>query len=471
MIEQRVRETIREQHLFAKGETTVVAVSGGLDSVVLLDVLLTLREQDGVPGEIVVAHFDHGLRGEESERDALFIETLCAQKRIPFCTDRKNVSLHAEEHRLSTQVAARELRYEFLSGVAQRVQARTIATAHHADDQAETVLMRILRGTSTKGLGGIPYARTEQGCQIVRPLLDVWRDEIETYARQRQLLHREDSSNASTKYLRNKIRIRLLPELARDYNPGVKTALTQLANIAREEDAYLNDLAQREFDRVAQPEGDRVRIEAKSLAVTPLPLQRRVITLILYYLCGHTKQWEHTHVESVQSLLDSRSPGSQLSLPEGLTAWREYDLLYIGKQASSSHLSALPLEPIDVTVPGAVELSESAIRLEWTVTEGVPQRPQDAWEAHFDADDLSGSRIYIRTWTKGDKVRPFGMNGSRRISDILGEAKVPKHRRAVWPLLTVGDEIAWVVGIRRGQQATVTTRTARTLVIRATELS
>jgi tRNA(Ile)-lysidine synthase len=469
---ERVRETIREQRLFQPGETTVVAVSGGVDSVVLLDVLLKLRDRDNVPGEIVVAHLDHGLRGRESEQDLLFVETLCRERRITCYTRRADVAGYAKERGLSIQVAAREVRYAFLGDVARWTGARTVTTAHHADDQAETVLMRILRGTSTKGLGGIPYRRPGPRFDLVRPLLDVWRHEIEAYARAEHLACREDSSNASTKYLRNKIRIHLLPHLMADYNPGVKTALVQLAKLAREDEAYLAELAAAEFRRVVEQAGPgRVSVEVASLAVMPLPLQRRVITLILYYLCGHTKQWEHAHVESVRSLLDSRDPGAELSLPEGLAAWREYDRLYVGTKQSHTPLTDSPLEPLDITAPGALILPESSIHLTWTVVDGVPERPKDAYEAHFDADDLSGSRIYIRTWTTGDSLRPLGMSGRKLVSDILGEAKVPKHRRARWPLLCIGDEIAWVIGIRRGQQALVTPRTARTLVIRATELS
>jgi tRNA(Ile)-lysidine synthase len=462
---------IREHRLFDAGDKVLVAVSGGIDSVVLLHALWQMKRKGELNVLLYVVHVDHGLR-EESGEDARFVQELAEKWGLPCHVGRFDVAAYAKQHRLSIQVAARDVRYEYFAKVAEEVGATKLATAHQADDQAETVLMRILRGTSIKGLGGIPLRRREAAYEIVRPLLATTREEIEGYARDQGLNYREDASNASTKYLRNKIRIRLLPELEREYNRGVKAGLNQLAAMARDDEALLAELAREAYAKAVEEEVQgRIRVKANVLGVMPLPLQRRVITLILYYLCGHTIQWEHLHVESILKMLGAESPSAELSLPAGIAAWREYDSLLLGERPDLPLQGEAPLEPFTVSFPGTHAFPELGFRLEGTVVDGVPPRPRDAWEALFDADELSGSCIYIRTWATGDTIRPIGLHGTKLISDVFGEAKIPRHRRSRWPLLCLNGEIAWVIGIRRAQIAAVSHNTTRTLVLRATELT
>jgi tRNA(Ile)-lysidine synthase len=464
----QVRQTIREHRLLEPGDRVLAAVSGGVDSVVLLHALLALREELGIT--VLVAHVDHGLRGEVSRQDRAFVEQLAAQWQLDVLAESFDVKEYAKLYGLSTQAAAREVRYDFLSKAAQAAGATKLATAHHADDQAETVLMRILRGTGLRGLGGIPIRRREEGAdaELIRPLLQVWRAEIESYARDNGILYREDASNASTQYLRNKIRIQLLPELAAAYNEGVKAHLVQLAEQAREDDQYLNELAEREYLRICQTDADgSISADVRLLGVIPLPLQRRVITLILYYLRGHTSQWEQVHIESIGSLLTNRYPSAELHLPHGIVARRVYDRLFFTAAQAAPPASEVPPAPCELSKLGRYELPEYGIALELREVEGVPSRPRDAWVAHFDADELLSSRIYIRSRAAGDLVRPIGLHGTKRISDVFVDAKVPKAERATWPLFCINDSIAWVVGLTRGQAGLVTSKTQRTLVVSA----
>lgn len=478
---ETVRATIRRQGLFAEREPLVAAVSGGIDSMALLHLLLELG------ASVTVAHVDHMLRGDESAEDASFVEASCRRLGVPLFRKSFDVAAHAAARRLSVQEAAREIRYQYLEEVARETGGRKVVTAHHADDQAETVLMRLLRGTGLKGLGGIPYRRPlseEGGIEVVRPLLDVRREEIERYAAQTGIAHREDRSNASTKYLRNKIRIQLLPLLEGEYEADVRGKLLRLAETAREDEKLLHDMAVEAMARVAAAVNEaQMRVDVKELAILPVPLQRRVITLILYYLRGHTKQWEQVHIDSLRALALHSNPSAAQSLPHGLAAWREYDRLCIGAAESgpgTGHDTGLeedsvqPLSERDVWYvsgeQGMHTLDKSGIRLAWHTIDGVLPRPSGAWEIHLDADEVSTSRIYIRTWAIGDRFRPLGLPGTKLVSDVFIDAKVPKRKRFDWPLLCLGNEVAWVIGIRRGRQALVTGHTRRTLVIRATLL-
>ncbi|MFC4767564.1 tRNA lysidine(34) synthetase TilS [Effusibacillus consociatus] len=467
----RVRRTIKEDRLFQNGDRILAGVSGGADSVALLYVLHELAEEEG--WELHVAHVEHGLRGEESIEDARFVEDLCCKLNLPFHLGQPHVKAFAEEKNVPTQVAARELRYQFFEETAQSIGANKLALAHHADDQAETILMRILRGTSVSGLAGIPLRRQMNELELVRPFLYIGREEIEEYCRVANIPYRTDSSNALTEYFRNKIRLQLIPLLQSQYNGNIKRALLQLGKIAADEDRYLEEQTEVLLQQAMLEKNDKkMTLQTCRLLDAPVALQRRTITLILYYLCGHTKEWEAKHIEQILRLAQHSNPSARIDLPDGIQAWREYDLLHIGKKMGYSSpaeeiRAELPVPHLleeTVSVPHFFELSEFPIRGSLELVKGSVS-PSNPWEAVFDYDDIKGRKFVIRSRRHGDVFRPQGMAGTKKIKEILMEARVPREQRDHWPLWVLENQIVWVTGIRRGSLAPVRPETRVTLRI------
>lgn len=465
----KVRQTIKKHRLLHPGERILIGVSGGADSVALLVILNEVAKEEA--WELHVAHVEHGLRGQESVEDAEFVQKLCAQLGVPFHMGQPAVKKYAAEHGMSTEVAARELRYRFFQETGQAVGATKLALAHHADDQAETVLMRVLRGTSVSGLAGIPLRRQMAGLEIVRPLLDVGRDEIEKYCRTTNIPYRTDSSNALTDYFRNKIRLQLIPLLQSEYNGNIKQALIRLGKIAAEEDRYLDHQAESRLQEVVVERSDRqIKLHVKRLLESPIALQRRVITLILYYLCGHTNEWEAKHIEQVLSLADHSSPSARISLLNGMEAWREYEYLHIGTKAGVIPAAVsveLPVPHWGETLQKSLFFEVPELRLKGSVELlAGPISPVDPWEAVFDYDQVKGEKFQFRVRRQGDFMSPHGMTGTKKLKEILMEARVPRDKRDLWPLLVLEDRIVWVPGIRRSDSALVRPDTRLSLRVR-----
>jgi tRNA(Ile)-lysidine synthase len=472
----KVKRTIEQYRLLEYGERILVGVSGGVDSIALLSILKSLATD--YHWELHVAHVEHGFRGEDSLADAEFVRNFSEMIEVPFHLGQPRVKQYAEEKKLSKQVAARELRYRFFAETAKEIEANKLVLAHHADDQAETVLMRILRGTSVSGLAGIPLRRQENGFEIVRPLLFVWRNEIEDFCKQENLSYRTDLSNALTDYLRNKIRLQLIPLLEEAYNESVKRALVQLGQIAGDEDALLDQMAKERLNQIMVAQSnDVITLDTEQLLTAPLALQRRVIKLILYYLCGHTNEWEAKHIEQVLAVSGHTRPSVEIHLPNEMTAWREYRLIHIGRKRkpnADSEVSAtklfipdwpsdwadsyLAFEIPEFGLRGSMELSETSI---------IPVNP---WEAVFDYNLVRGKQFHIRARFPGDSMRPVGMNGSKKLKEIFIDSRIPVASRDRWPIWILDEQIAWVTGIRRGQVATVGTNTRQILRIRIEQI-
>lgn len=439
MLQQRIANFLAGAGL-ADGPL-LVAVSGGPDSITLLHLLSAWARTLG--RSLHVFHMDHGLRGEESAEDGRFVLEQAGALGWPATL----VGLAPGElARMggSTQEAARSRRYAELFRLAQRLGAAGIATGHNQDDQAETVLMRLLRGAGAHGLAGIPAISLREGIPLLRPLLETSRSEIEAYCQEVGLAFRVDSSNLRSDYLRNRIRRELLPHLAETYNPAIRRTLSQMAAVLRDEDEWLDELAQRTLAtaRLASAP-NQVELAVPALVDAPLPLQRRLIRLAMQELSGSGEGCSLASIERVLALLARPEGARQVPLGPRIWAVREYDRLRFTRAEELGECGVGGEWPLALS--GVQEIPELELVVEVGHGEG-PGRPLAPEErvALFDGDRLPGP-LAVRTRRPGDRLYPVGMDGSKKLQDILVDAKVPRRLRDGLPLIAAGDELLWLL--------------------------
>ena len=305
----RVEDFCTTRGLFAPNDGVLVACSGGVDSVVLADMLCRMQIKRGI--KVAIAHFEHGIRGEESKADAEFVRAFAKERDLPFYLAEEDVPAFSREQHLSLETAARKLRYDFLRRTAKEGGFCHIATAHHADDQAETVLMRILRGTGTDGLSGM----SAKSGDIIRPLLFLNKSELMDYAAAVNLAYRTDATNFVADATRNKLRLELLPKLKVEFNPDIVSALNRLSEVAAAEKDYLAVVAEKEEPRIFEQPGENlVNLRRKNFAKLPVALQR-VLLRRFFALCDCIADMEFTHLEAVRHLILKGHTGNFLDLP------------------------------------------------------------------------------------------------------------------------------------------------------------
>jgi tRNA(Ile)-lysidine synthase len=467
----KVRTTIAQFRMIAPGSRMVVAVSGGPDSVALLHLLHGLRSY--LRCSLVVAHLDHGLR-PESEEEAEFVARLAEGLEIPIHAERADVRGFAGLRGISIEDAGRRLRYDFFEQVRRAVGADAIATAHHRDDSLETFFLRIFRGSSLQGLGGIPPVRNT----IIRPLIALSRKEILEFLAEHALPYRTDETNLQSDTDRNFVRNRLLPLVAERF-PGFTAPLKRTIELIERETLFLDTEASRLSESVVSTRDDRIWLNLGALLRTAEVLRRRIVLQTLFRISGPDVRWGRVHVEAVLKIATGRNPSATVDLPGGLVVRREYASLIFepghwGKCGKRPAGKVLPeaRKPAFRTVvrgPGTVEIAEAGIALVFRLvpaTQTISHCRTDASTALFDADRL-GFPFVLRPPIPGDRFRPWGLEGTRKLKKVLGDAKVPLHQRRTLPLLVKDEEIIWIPAVRRGAAAPVTPNTTRILEVTA----
>ena len=458
---QRTYRFITQHQMIQPKETVLVGVSGGVDSLALLYALHTLRHQ--LDCQLHVAHLDHSFR-EDSVGDAVYVADQADRLDIPISSTRIDVPQLMRDQKLSAEAAARQARYQFYECISKRIGATKIALGHHRSDQAETVLMNLLRGAGTSGLKGMLPVREGK---FIRPLLTFSRQEIEDFVAQLGLQPCCDSTNYQLDYLRNRVRLELIPTLERAYNSNIQNVLNQTAELLQAESDYLDDLAYDAFQvcRVESSTHDIVVLDRCLFQEYHLALRRRILRLAVAEVFGETRNLYFNHFESMLNLIDGEAPNSTLDLPNGGVFRRAYNRILIQKVGDSY----VPFE-YEVAVPGhtlfpLLDAEMIATVVEQPMSCAVADKfPDGKFQAVFDLDRFQ-LPLTLRQRRDGDRFHPFGMQGTKKLKDLLIDAKIPRPERERIPVLVNGDEIIWVVGYRTSEPFKIRAETKRRLYL------
>ncbi len=489
-LEQRVLHFIQEHHLVPSHSHLLVAVSGGPDSVCLLHILVKLRDELEI--RLHVAHLNHQLRGAESEADAQYVSNLARRLGIPATIEQRDVKGYQRHKRISLEEAAREVRYTFLAQVAKAIGASQVAVGHTRDDHIETVLMHLVRGTGTRGLRGLqPRAEWQSSgnsLTIIRPLLQVSREETASYCHDHELMPRIDASNLSLSPLRNRIRHQLLP-LLKSYNPQVTEALLRTAEIASDDLAVIDKEGIQLWDEIAQRQEKTIILDKARLLELPSALKRHLLRMSIEKLLGNVMDIEMRHIEEIMGSL-TKPAGKRLSLPGGLIFSVEYDRYLIGKDpAALSPFPTIEGEP-RLKLPGKTTLPGWRVEATIIVPSAVKGKPEGVlapletmtpldkgkgtkgiglinndFTAYFDLDK-TGDKLVVRSRRPGDRFQPLGMSQPKKLNEFMIDAKIPQAWRRRIPLVCSPRHIIWVVGWRIDDRVKVTESTKQILCLK-----
>ncbi|KEK21589.1 tRNA lysidine(34) synthetase TilS [Bacillus gaemokensis] len=439
---EKVDDFAKRHDVLKEHSTIVVGVSGGPDSLALLYYLLEKREEKAL--KIVVAHVDHMFRGDESYGDLQFVEKLCQKIGVICETIRINVSQYQQQSGMNAQVAARECRYAFLERIMKKYDALYVALGHHGDDQVETILMRLVRGSTPKGYAGIAVKRPFHGGYLIRPLLAVTKEEIVAYCDRIGISPRVDPSNEKEVYTRNRLRKNVLPCL-KEENPQVHERFQNFSMLMQEDEAYLQELAFEKMNKViTKKSGKHIVLSIPAFESMSMPLQRRGIQLILNYLYEYKipSSLSSIHIDKVIAFFKRTHPSGTLDFPDGLKIVRTYEeCSFRFKQEI-----VFPFSQV-LSIPGAVTLANGD-ELVAEVNEKIPSNMNETvFVAKY--NDISYP-LLIRSRENGDRMSIQGMSGSKKIKAIFIEAKVPKEKREEWPIVCdASGNIIWVPLLKR----------------------
>ena len=449
-----VLDYARENHMFSSGDRVLVAVSGGPDSVALLHLLARITTELGL--NLAVAHFDHGLRGRESTGDARFVAELAAGLSLPFHPGRGEVRDLARRGKISLQMAGRRLRLDFLRATCRAQSYNRLALGHTADDQVELFWLRLLRGASPEGLKGM-WPATPEG--LVRPLLSVGKEVLLAWLARENLPYRTDTSNLSRAYLRNRVRLDLLPELTRLYNPRLKQAIWRTQALLQEEERFLSREAARAWADVArEPAGEVISLDLPRLSALAPVLQKRVLRAAAGKIAAHLA----LTAAQVTALLDlargSRS-GGLVALGQDLR---------VARAGSELHFFRPLPEPSGAatTLSAGADQGDSPEGWRWRLSRR-PVNPEEnlrlaPHRALFDLDRVAFP-LEVRHFRPGDRFWPQGAPGVKKLQDFLVDRKVPRWLRPHLPLVAGGREIYWVAGLRVADPVKITPDTRNVL--------
>ena len=452
MLLLQVKKTVARYGLLERGNKVLVACSGGADSSALLAALMELREEYAL--RLAIGHFNHRLR-RAADEDERFVIRMAQKLGLPVYVRREDIRAFAAKHGLNIEEAGRERRYKFFRETAGRVGASRIATAHTLTDQAETVLMRILRGSGPTGLGGI--VPCIDGL-IIRPLIEVERREVEVYLRARKIPYRDDETNRDLRYQRNRVRRRLIPYFERNFEPKIVQHLGRLAEISREEEQVWEQYSQAEAKRAILRKEGRILLDASRLTSLPLAAGRRLVRAFLTAVKGDLRRFSFRDIESVRCLAERK----EATLPGKLVLRREKDLISVKERSARSIRYEYEWDGRNNLAIPEIELS-FAVRM---IKKGKAKLPSynDDRRALVDAEQVRFPLI-VRSRREGDRYRPLGSPGRKKLKEIMRAKGIPVSDRGRHPVFLSRGKIAWVLGLPVAEDFKITPATKRIYVI------
>ena len=452
MLYKKFKETIKKYNLIQKNDRILVAFSGGPDSTAL--VLLLLEYQKELPFSIYLAHFNHKLR-KEADIDEAHVKEFAEKINLPIITGYGNVREYAEKYSMNVEEAGRELRYSFLKEQAEKINANKIALGHNLTDQAETFLMRIIRGTGLTGLSGIYPVR--EGI-FIRPLIEIEKEEIERYLKERKIPFCVDRTNLDSRYLRNRIRIELLPFLKERFSKKIISHLGKLSELIREENELIEKIAEEELKKIGKEENGVYYINYKKLEKYPVALRRRILRCFIKKLKGDLRGITYKHIQSLLNLKKNK----ESCLIKGLKIRREGDLLFLKSEEEEIQDYAYYLN-----IDEEIEIKECNLKFRAKVISSFDYKKlnfDDNYRGYFDFDKLEFP-LLVRNRKNGDAYRPLGAPGRKKLKEIMRAKRIPLKERKFKPVFLSQNEIIWVLGLPVSEEHKVTPLTKKILLI------
>jgi tRNA(Ile)-lysidine synthase len=452
MILDKFLDTIHDFNLFQKGDKICVAYSGGRDSTALLSLLLEIQRDWDI--SLYLGHFNHGIRAS-SDDDERFVRKIASSQKIPLFVESVDVPSYAKRNRLNLEESGRLLRYEFLDRIAETIGEAKIATGHTMSDQAETFFLRLIRGSGSRGLAGI-YPVIDS--RVIRPLLRIEREEIEDYLKKKRLEYCIDESNFDPSFMRNRIRIDLIPYLQKNFDPKIVPRLGKLTSLLMEEDSLLDSLSADKTRDVLLERDDRVELDIKKLLGLPLAIQRRVVRHFIHALKGDLRRISFEDVEKILKL----DEGKEFSLRGSLVLKREQGLIFVKEGMPSKVQYAYSWMENQI-----LDIGELGMRFVGTRQENLKfssMRTDNYIEAYLDLDKLQFP-LHVRNRQDGDRYQPLGSPGRKKLKEIMRAKNIPRPERGRNPVFLSGDEIVWVLGLPVSEKHKITPKTRTAFVV------
>ncbi len=462
-MKKKVLSYIIDNNLIKSGDKILVALSGGPDSLCLLNILKELREELDI--EIGAAHLNHLLRGDDAFKDEEFVINTCKEMNVPCYVKRVDINKYSKEHRLSSELAGRNARYDFFDEILKKEGFNKIATAHNANDQAETIIFRMMRGTGLEGLGGIKVCRENK---IIRPILCLTRKEVEKYIEEKKLNPRIDKTNFEKIYNRNKIRLDIIPYIQENFNEDIVKTLNRMSLLMQKDNALIERLCIKAYNEYCKKDNDsKFFILKKELFGEDEAIITRVIrTALVEYSKSHY-DFEMKHIYDILEL-SKKETGKSINLPKNIYVENIYGDIKISSKVKEN----IKMDKIEFLLDKK-SIGENTIHFNnyefvMSILKNKSNNLLDLKEnnlvKYFDLDKIKGN-ILFRTRKNGDRITPLGMNGQKKLKDIFINMKVPQEDRELIPLICFDDNIGWIVGLKISDNFKVTNNSKNILKI------